>query len=134
MYDYDEPMSRSEYKAERRARRAKRRAERWGYYPDEAAHLVPPNYSQAQSDNYYSPAQPPNNYMPQYSYQRAISLARQRTLLLSNAASFVMVSIFLTVAWVMSGATYFWPGWIIGLWAIGLISQATAYFIRRNLD
>ncbi len=119
MYDYDDGMSRSEYRAARRARRSAHRAERWGIYPAEG---IPQNYSPTQPADSYSPVQPPTGYEQQYMYQRATSLARQRAFLISSAISFVVFNAFLGLIWALSGSTYFWPGWITLLGAIGLIS------------
>ncbi|HEX2915776.1 MAG TPA: 2TM domain-containing protein [Chloroflexia bacterium] len=130
MYDYNDGMAGSDRKAKREVRKAERR----GIYPYEGAQFVPQHHSQPESGNYYNPAQPPNNYAQPYYYQTAASLAHQRAFLISHVASFVLVSVLLVFAWLMSGATYFWPGWIIGLWAIGLLSQAVTYFMRRSID
>jgi hypothetical protein len=127
MYEYDKEMSRSEY-------RAMRRAARRGEYPTEPANFPPYYQPPSEPTSQYNPAPAQSEYArQQYFYQRAASLVRQRVLLISNACSFLIVCAFLSLVWIMSGATYFWPGWIIVLWAIGLISQASAYFVRRNI-
>ena len=35
--------------------------------------------------------------------------------------AYVVVNAFLVGAWALSGGGYFWPGWVIGGWGIGMI-------------
>jgi hypothetical protein len=51
----------------------------------------------------------------------------------SNVVSFVVVSAALVVIWALSGAGYFWPAWVIGLWGVGIVLHAWAAFGRRPL-
>jgi hypothetical protein len=39
----------------------------------------------------------------------------------THAVSYVVVNIFLIGVWVVSGGGYFWPGWVMAGWGIGLV-------------
>lgn len=42
--------------------------------------------------------------------------------------AYVVVNAFLVGAWALSGGGYFWPGWLIGGWGIGMIFAIWDYF------
>jgi uncharacterized ion transporter superfamily protein YfcC len=48
-----------------------------------------------------------------------------------HLVAFVVVNAFLILVWAFTGAGYFWPAWILGLWAIGLVLHAWEVFLRR---
>jgi hypothetical protein len=35
--------------------------------------------------------------------------------------AFVIVNAGLVVIWALTGGGYFWPGWVIGLWGVGMV-------------
>jgi hypothetical protein len=39
----------------------------------------------------------------------------------THAVSYVVVNLFLIGVWAVSGGGYFWPGWILAGWGIGLV-------------
>jgi Flp pilus assembly protein TadB len=45
----------------------------------------------------------------------------ERRRLESTLVAFVAVSIFLVIAWAVSGAGYFWPGWVIAAFLLVLV-------------
>lgn len=47
-----------------------------------------------------------------------------------HATTYVLVNIALVIIWVVASAGYFWPGWVIGGWGIGLVSHAVNVYIR----
>jgi fatty acid desaturase len=49
----------------------------------------------------------------------------------SHLVAFVVVIAFLTLVWAVTGAGYFWPAWVLGAWAIGLVLHAWDVFLRR---
>ena len=49
----------------------------------------------------------------------------------SHLAAFIVVNGMFIVIWAMTGGGYFWPAWILGLWAIGLILHAWDVFMRK---
>ena len=39
----------------------------------------------------------------------------------SGSVAWVVVNAFLIGAWAMNGGGYFWPGWVIGGWGVGML-------------
>ncbi len=51
----------------------------------------------------------------------------------SNVAAYVVVNSALIVIWSLSGAGYFWPAWIIGIWGVILVLHWWNSFGRRPM-
>jgi hypothetical protein len=49
----------------------------------------------------------------------------------SHVVAYVVVNTFLVLVWALTGAGYFWPAWVLGGWAIGLVLHAWDVFFRR---
>jgi hypothetical protein len=49
----------------------------------------------------------------------------------SHAVAFVVVNAGLILVWALTGGGYFWPAWVLGCWAIGLVLHAWDVFIRK---
>jgi hypothetical protein len=49
----------------------------------------------------------------------------------SHLLAYVLVNAALVAVWAATGGGYFWPAWVICLWAIGLVLHAWDVFIRR---
>ena len=49
----------------------------------------------------------------------------------SHVVAYVVVNAFLVLVWALTGAGYFWPAWVLGGWAIGLVLHAWDVFFRR---
>jgi hypothetical protein len=58
---------------------------------------------------------------------------RERREFATHVVSFVVVNAALVAIWAFTGAGYFWPIWVIGLWGVGLILHAYTAFARRPL-
>jgi 2TM domain-containing protein len=58
----------------------------------------------------------------------ALKRIKNRLALRSSAASYVVVNALLVVIWAITGRGYFWPGWILGGWGIGLILHALSVY------
>lgn len=56
-----------------------------------------------------------------------------RRKLVSDLVSYVVINTFLVFVWLISGAGYFWPGWVIAGWGIGLALHAWEVFWRRPI-
>ncbi len=39
----------------------------------------------------------------------------------THVVSYVVVNLFLVGVWAISGGGYFWPGWVMAGWGIGLV-------------
>jgi hypothetical protein len=49
----------------------------------------------------------------------------------SHLVVYVVVNAFLILVWAVTGAGYFWPAWVLGCWAIGLVLHAWEVFFHR---
>lgn len=49
----------------------------------------------------------------------------------ADAVAYVVVNGALVIAWVVTGAGYFWPGWVLGGWAVMLLLEALGLHYRR---
>lgn len=49
----------------------------------------------------------------------------------SHVVAYVVVNAFLIGIWAVTGRDYFWPGWVLGGWGIGLVLHAWEVFLRR---
>lgn len=49
----------------------------------------------------------------------------------SHLVAYVVVNAFLIGIWAVTGRGYFWPGWVLGGWGIGLVLHAWEVFLRR---
>jgi hypothetical protein len=50
-----------------------------------------------------------------------------------HVAIYLVVSTLLVVIWALSGAAYFWPGWAILGWGIGLIFHGWNVYLRKPI-
>jgi len=50
-------------------------------------------------------------------------LRRKRTFR-RDLVAYVVVNLFLIVIWLATGRGYFWPGWVIAGWGIGVVANA----------
>lgn len=49
----------------------------------------------------------------------------------ADAVAYLVVNAALVIAWVVTGAGYFWPGWVLGGWAVLLLLEALGVHYRR---
>lgn len=63
----------------------------------------------------------------------AIERLKNRRGFWPDLLSYVVVNSFLVLAWALSGAGYFWPGWVMGAWGIGLVMHAWTAFFQRPI-
>jgi hypothetical protein len=49
----------------------------------------------------------------------------------SHLVTFVVVNACFAFVWAVTGAGYFWPAWLIGVWGIGLVLHGWDAFFRR---
>ncbi len=63
----------------------------------------------------------------------AIRRIQNKRELMTHAVSFVVINAVVVVIWLTTGGGYFWPGWLIGLWAAGLILHAWDVLRRRPI-
>ena len=60
----------------------------------------------------------------------AIKRIKRKKAFWGMVATYVIVNAVLIVIWAVTGAGYFWPGWILGFWGVGLV--VTAFTTFRN--
>jgi hypothetical protein len=60
----------------------------------------------------------PAGYDPR---EEAKKQVQRRRGLEGGAVAFVVVNAGLIAVWAATGGGYFWPGWVIGAWGIGLV-------------
>lgn len=60
----------------------------------------------------------------------AISRIEAKRGFVAHAVIYVLVNIALVIVWAVASAGYFWPGWVIGGWGIGLVSHALGVYVR----
>jgi hypothetical protein len=64
--------------------------------------------------------------------KQAVSSLKRKRAFLHTFFTYVVVNLCLVGIWALGGAGYFWPGWVIGGWGIGLAFQAWAAYGRRR--
>jgi hypothetical protein len=53
---------------------------------------------------------------------------QKRRSLQGGLVAYVVVNAFLIGIWAATGAGYFWPGWVLGGWGIGLVLGLWDYY------
>jgi hypothetical protein len=51
----------------------------------------------------------------------------------SHVVVYVVVNAFLVLAWALSDRGYFWPGWVMAAWGIGLLLNGWDVYGRRPI-
>jgi 2TM domain len=51
----------------------------------------------------------------------------------SDVVAYVCINAFLVSIWAFSGHGYFWPGWVLGGWAVGLLLDGWNLFYRKPI-
>jgi hypothetical protein len=52
----------------------------------------------------------------------------------SAMVAYVVVNAFLIGIWAVTGRGYFWPGWVLGGWGIGMVMSFWDIFVRRPIS
>ncbi len=53
---------------------------------------------------------------------------QKRRNLQGGLVAYIVVNAFLVGIWAATGGGYFWPGWVIGCWGIGMLLGLWDYF------
>jgi hypothetical protein len=51
----------------------------------------------------------------------------------SHVVVYLVVNTFLVLAWAVTGQGYFWPGWVIAAWGIGLVMNVWDVYGRKPI-
>ena len=49
----------------------------------------------------------------------------------ADLVAYAVISLALVGVWAITGFGYFWPGWVIGVWGLLLVLNASGLFYRR---
>ena len=60
--------------------------------------------------------------------EQAIKAIKRKRDFKAHLVAYVIVNAFLVLIWYVTGAGYFWPGWVIFGWGIGLAAQGYGVF------
>lgn len=66
-------------------------------------------------------------------YDRARARAEKKRKFRGDLVVYVIINAFLVGVWAVTGFGYFWPGWVIGAWGLGLILAAWDLFYRHEV-
>jgi cobalamin biosynthesis protein CobD/CbiB len=50
-----------------------------------------------------------------------------------DLVAYVVVNSFLVVAWAITGAGYFWPGWVLAAWGVLLLLDLLSFYFGKPL-
>ena len=64
----------------------------------------------------------------------AIKRIKRKKAFWGMVATYVIVNAVLVVIWAVTGAGYFWPGWVLGFWALGLVFTGISAFKRDGVS
>ncbi|MGZ4494273.1 MAG: 2TM domain-containing protein [Nocardioides sp.] len=66
-------------------------------------------------------------------YNRARARLLKKRKFRSDLATYVAVNAFFVGIWAVSGFGYFWAGWILAAWGLGLVLTAWDLFYRHDV-
>ncbi len=83
-----------------------------------------------------TPPAPPERGTRPLDLERAEARQRveARRKLVSDLVAYVVVNAFLVGVWAITGAGYFWPGWVLAGWGMGLVLHAWDVYWRQPIS
>jgi len=87
-------------------------------------------YNPGQGSGYW-PAPVPTSVAVERAEARKRLDSRRK--IVSDAVGYVVINAFLVVVWFVTGAGYFWPGWVMAGWGLILALHAWDVFGRRPI-
>jgi hypothetical protein len=66
-------------------------------------------------------------------YDRARTRLEKKRKFRGDVVAFVAINAFLVGIWAPNGADYFWPGWVLAVWGLGLILRGWDLFYRPEV-
>jgi len=66
-------------------------------------------------------------------YDRARARLEKRRRFRSDLVGYVAINAFLIGIWALNGAGYFWPGWVLAVWGLGLLLRGWDLFYRPEV-
>lgn len=58
---------------------------------------------------------------------------RRRRRFYAHLTAYILVNLMLVAIWYFTGDHYFWPGWVMLFWGIGLVFNAVAVFAKGDI-
>jgi peptidoglycan/LPS O-acetylase OafA/YrhL len=58
---------------------------------------------------------------------------RRRRGFYAHLTAYILVNLMLVAIWYFTGDHYFWPGWVMLFWGIGLVFNAVAVFAKGDI-
>ncbi len=58
---------------------------------------------------------------------------RRRRGFYAHLTAYILVNLMLVAIWYFTGHGYFWPGWVMLFWGIGLVFNAVAVFAKGDI-
>jgi len=65
--------------------------------------------------------------------EQALRRVKARRDLAGHAVAYLVINAFLIGIWWFNGQGYFWPGWVLAGWGIGLVLNAWDVLLRRPI-
>jgi hypothetical protein len=66
-------------------------------------------------------------------HEQALRRVKAKRDLSGHAVAYLVVNAFLIGIWWFNGQGYFWPGWVLAGWGIGLVLNAWDVLLRRPI-
>ena len=66
-------------------------------------------------------------------HEEALRRVKAKRDLSAHAVVYLVVNAFLIGMWWFNGQGYFWPGWVLAGWGIGLVLNAWDVLLRRPI-
>ncbi len=80
-----------------------------------------------------APTLGPQGNDPMADRERARKRLEAKRDLVNHVVAYVVTNAFIVLVWAFTGAGYFWPGWVIGGWGVGLVLHVWDTFYRRPI-
>lgn len=81
------------------------------------------------------PFGPADSHEPRATMKREWARKRleKKRKLRADLVAYIVINAFLIVVWALTGAAYFWPGWVLGGWGVFLLLDAWQAYFRRPI-
>jgi len=66
-------------------------------------------------------------------YDRARVRVEKKRKFRSDCVAYIAVNAFIVGIWAVTGFGYFWPGWVLAAWGLGLILAGWDLFYRHDV-
>jgi protein-S-isoprenylcysteine O-methyltransferase Ste14 len=93
-----------------------------------------PGASHAAEEVVMAESYPPTPTSADQAREAARKRIAAKRALTSQVVVYLVVNAFLVGIWFFTGKGYFWPGWVIGGWGIGLVVQAWDVYGRKPIS